>query len=187
MTSLSGLSSLNTSEVQFKPSAAFLTYQKQKVREQRVLGLCVVIDSEIDAIPETEHEVQTQPEQSQEDPEQSQEDPETITGGPIPNATVTTYFYILSPIIKKTANFGEESGALQWPQLYKVAVGEEAVHSEKLESLTVVSVERVDDREEVVKQLQPINPKATESPTKVPVRENILRRDEHYLTRLDYF
>ena len=35
---LSGLSSLNTSEVQFKLSAAFLTYQKQQVWERKVIG-----------------------------------------------------------------------------------------------------------------------------------------------------
>ena len=48
---LSGLSSLNTSEVQFKPSAAFINYQKQHVLERKVIGKGMVIDSEIDAIP----------------------------------------------------------------------------------------------------------------------------------------
>ena len=51
---LSGLSSLNTSEVQFKPSAAFLTYQKAQLLKKRVLGKGVQVDSEIDAIPDTE-------------------------------------------------------------------------------------------------------------------------------------
>ena len=56
---LSGLLSLNTSEVQFKLSAPFLSYQKQHVRERKVIGKGMVIDSEIDAIPDTEQEVQT--------------------------------------------------------------------------------------------------------------------------------
>ena len=51
---LSGLSSLNTSEVQFKPSAAFLTYHKERLRAKRSIGEVGPLDSEIDAIPDTE-------------------------------------------------------------------------------------------------------------------------------------
>ena len=57
--SLSGLFSLNTSEVQFKPSAAFLTYQKAQLLKKRVLGKGVQVDSEIYAIPNTEGAVRT--------------------------------------------------------------------------------------------------------------------------------
>ena len=99
---LSGLSSLNTSEVQFKPSAAFLTYHKERLRAKRSIGEVGPLDSEIDAIPDTEshlkkkrmgqrfvYDTQTQPsedketqetdytqgEESQEDPGLSQEQP----------------------------------------------------------------------------------------------------------------
>ena len=99
---LSGLSSLNTSEVQFKPSAAFLTYHKERLRDKRSIGEVGPLDNEIDAIPDTEshlkkkrmgqrfvYDTQTQPsedketqetedtqgEESQEDPGLSQEQP----------------------------------------------------------------------------------------------------------------
>ena len=42
---LSGLSSLNTSEVQFKPSAAFLTYHKERLRAKRSIGEVGPLDS----------------------------------------------------------------------------------------------------------------------------------------------
>ena len=82
---LSSLSSLNTSEVQFKPSAAFLTYQKAQLLKKRVLGKGVQVDSEIDAIPDTEGAVrpkrlqqdsQTQPSQDYEtqDTQETQEE-----------------------------------------------------------------------------------------------------------------
>ena len=86
---LSGLSLLNTSEVQFKPSAAFLTYQKAQRLKKRVLGKGVQVDSEINAIPDTEGAVrpkrggqclqqdsQTQPSQNYElqDTQETQEE-----------------------------------------------------------------------------------------------------------------
>ena len=54
---LSGMSSLNKSEVKFKHSVAFLTYQKEQLLQNRVIGKDVQEDSEIVAIPDTEAEV----------------------------------------------------------------------------------------------------------------------------------
>ena len=47
---LSSISSLNTSEVQFKQKASFMTYEKESRREGRVVGQCVTVDTEVDIL-----------------------------------------------------------------------------------------------------------------------------------------
>ena len=69
----------------------------------------------------------------------------------------------------------DESGQLQWPQQYKVAVGQTLLaDSETLDSLTIVSGEQVDEHgnkfyvvpQDIVRQLERHTPTGTESPTK---------------------
>lgn len=169
---LSGISSMNTSEVQFKPSAAFITYAKQQNRKEKVVGQCVTVDSEIDAIADTERDTARSPmpafqidreeevslellaEETQEtqdtqetQPEDSQEDP-PLSQDPLSQEDASQaepsqhILHVVNP--PRNPTIIPEASGLQWPQHYQVAVGEEVVDPSKYHPLTVVSQEQVD-------------------------------------------